>query len=123
MFLLQSFFNLCNGRAFCCYSNNVLWVRGYVFGLNKRLFVAVCLFVLDKNKRQAMLFSLAFCVVGMTGFEPATTRPPDEYSNRAELHPECSWRLATWALSLLRCKDKEKVANYQMSREENQALP
>ena len=64
-----------------------------------------------------------FIIVGMTGFEPATTRPPDEYSNRAELHPECSWRLATWALSLLRCKDKEKVANYQMSREENQALP
>ena len=26
--------------------------------------------------------------VGMTGFEPATTRPPDVYSNRAELHPE-----------------------------------
>ena len=25
----------------------------------------------------------------MTGFEPATTRPPDAYSNRAELHPEC----------------------------------
>ena len=24
----------------------------------------------------------------MTGFEPATTRPPDVYSNRAELHPE-----------------------------------
>lgn len=23
----------------------------------------------------------------MTGFEPATTRPPDVYSNRAELHP------------------------------------
>ena len=23
----------------------------------------------------------------MTGFEPATTRPPDAYSNRAELHP------------------------------------
>ena len=22
------------------------------------------------------------------GFEPATTRPPDAYSNRAELHPE-----------------------------------
>ena len=66
---------------------------------------------------------LALYSVGMTGFEPATTRPPDEYSNRAELHPECSWRLTTWALSLLRCKDKEKVANYQMSREENQALP
>ena len=27
-------------------------------------------------------------IVGMTGFEPATTRPPDAYSNRAELHPE-----------------------------------
>ena len=27
-------------------------------------------------------------IVGMTGFEPATTRPPDVYSNRAELHPE-----------------------------------
>ena len=65
---------------------------------------------------------LALYSVGMTGFEPATTRPPDEDSNRAELHPECSW-ITTWALSLLRCKDKEKVANYQMSREENQALP
>ena len=30
----------------------------------------------------------AFRLVGMTGFEPATTRPPDVYSNRAELHPE-----------------------------------
>ncbi len=26
-------------------------------------------------------------LVGVTGFEPATTRPPDAYSNRAELHP------------------------------------
>ena len=32
--------------------------------------------------------------VGVTGFEPATTRPPDAYSNRAELHP--AW--------VLRCK-------------------
>ena len=29
----------------------------------------------------------AFSVVGMTRFELATTRPPDVYSNRAELHP------------------------------------
>ena len=29
----------------------------------------------------------SFLSVGMTGFEPATTRPPDAYSNRAELHP------------------------------------
>ena len=30
----------------------------------------------------------AFYYVGMTGFEPATSRPPDVYSNRTELHPE-----------------------------------
>ena len=30
----------------------------------------------------------AFSSVGMTGFEPATTRPPDAYSNRTELHPD-----------------------------------
>ena len=29
----------------------------------------------------------SFSPVGVTGFEPATTRPPDAYSNRAELHP------------------------------------
>ena len=29
-----------------------------------------------------------FRLVGVTGFEPATTRPPDVYSNRAELHPD-----------------------------------
>ncbi len=30
-------------------------------------------------------------LVGVTGFEPATTRPPDVYSNRAELHPDGVW--------------------------------
>ena len=29
-----------------------------------------------------------FTLVGMARFELATPRPPDEYSNRAELHPE-----------------------------------
>ena len=33
--------------------------------------------------------------VGVTGFEPATTRPPDAYSNRAELHPEATQGWAT----------------------------
>ena len=39
-----------------------------------------------------------FTLVGMTGFEPATTRPPDVYSNRAELHPEVHMRekLLVW---------------------------
>ena len=31
--------------------------------------------------------------VGMTRFELATTRPPDVYSNRAELHPELVLRV------------------------------
>jgi hypothetical protein len=26
-------------------------------------------------------------LVGMAGFEPAASRPPDVHSNRAELHP------------------------------------
>ena len=43
------------------------------------------------------VFSL-LSFVGMTRFELATTRPPDVYSNRAELHPEL----------VLRCKDNNK---------------
>ena len=34
------------------------------------------------------LRTLILNIVGMTRFELATTRPPDVYSNRAELHPE-----------------------------------
>ena len=41
-----------------------------------------------KNKKPRQSFDYqGFNFVGMTGFEPATTRPPDAYSNRAELHP------------------------------------
>ena len=32
-----------------------------------------------------------FSSVGVTRFELATTRPPDVYSNRAELHPDGVW--------------------------------
>ena len=39
----------------------------------------------DPNLSIEVLFLLSF--VGMTRFELATTRPPDVYSNRAELHP------------------------------------
>ena len=45
----------------------------------------------DKHQQQKSLTIKKlsdFYLVGMTGFEPATTRPPDVYSNRAELHPE-----------------------------------
>ena len=43
--------------------------------------------VLKKNKNGSTDICRTIFVVGMTGFEPATTRPPDAYSNRAELHP------------------------------------
>lgn len=33
-----------------------------------------------KEVRNSLWSSLFFSVVGMTGFEPATTRPPDVYS-------------------------------------------
>ena len=42
--------------------------------------------VLKKTRKTLQLLVKSF-FVGMTGFEPATTRPPDAYSNRAELHP------------------------------------
>lgn len=44
----------------------------------------------EKPLADSLLSALNFFrkTVGVTGFEPATTRPPDVYSNRAELHPE-----------------------------------
>ena len=46
--------------------------------------------VVENKEKGVTLISItpSFLTVGMTGFEPATTRPPDAYSNRAELHPE-----------------------------------
>ena len=38
--------------------------------------------------------------VGMTGFEPATTRPPDAYSNRAELHPESECKSSPFLINV-----------------------
>ena len=40
----------------------------------------------------------AFLGVGATGFEPATSRPPDVYSNRTELHPELRVQRYTFIL-------------------------
>ena len=34
------------------------------------------------------MFNRFVLLVGMTGFEPATTRPPDVYANRAAPHPD-----------------------------------
>ena len=41
-----------------------------------------------KQQRLESHYCMSYNSVGVTGFEPATTRPPDAYSNRAELHPE-----------------------------------
>ena len=42
----------------------------------------------EMKKELSINLTPSFLPVGVTGFEPATTRPPDAYSNRAELHPE-----------------------------------
>ena len=42
----------------------------------------------QKKKPRYSIEYQGFRLVGMTRFELATTRPPDVYSNRAELHPE-----------------------------------
>ena len=46
-----------------------------------------CQAKMEIKKRVKRMLDSYFCSVGVTGFEPATTRPPDVYSNRAELHP------------------------------------
>ena len=38
--------------------------------------------------------------VGVTGFEPATTRPPDVYSNRTELRPDSATEAVSSGLGL-----------------------
>lgn len=43
---------------------------------------------LAKAKKKETDNSLAPLLVGMTRFEPATSRPPDVHSNLAELHPD-----------------------------------
>ena len=53
-----------------------------------------------ENKKVPNLSIEDLCLlsfVGMTRFELATTRPPDVYSNRAELHPD----------EKMRCKDSD----------------
>ena len=41
-----------------------------------------------------------FRLVGVTGFEPATTRPPDVYSNRTELRPDSATEAVSSGLGL-----------------------
>ena len=47
---------------------------------------------IKKKEASIIVDYQCFFSVGVTGFEPATTRPPDAYSNRAELHPAAQLR-------------------------------
>ena len=55
--------------------HNFAWIVSHMFHMTKKGF---------QKKSLKALFSL----VGMERFELSTPRPPDEYSNHAELHPE-----------------------------------
>lgn len=50
-------------------------------------------------------------IVGMTRFELATTRPPDVYSNRTELHPDPYSRVTRAGSKFIKKKFK-KNNNY-----------
>ena len=73
--------------------------RLFSFMYISHVFDCSCFLILIKSKkhRQSIDYQ-CFFPVGVTGFEPATTRPPDAYSNRAELHPEL--RMQRYALFL-----------------------
>ena len=52
------------------------------------------------KKRSDFWSNLLIFSVGMTGFEPATTRPPDVYSNRTELRPDSATEAVSSGLGL-----------------------
>lgn len=62
---------------------------------------------MKKEKSKKISPFLLVLQVGMTGFEPATTRPPDVYSNRTELHPALSWyyKISKLLIMLQRSRD------------------
>ena len=54
----------------------------------------------SKEKGPTVFDRQAFPSVGVTGFEPATTRPPDVYSNRTELRPDSATEAVSSGLGL-----------------------
>ena len=44
--------------------------------------------ILYRNKKGFQEIENLLIIVGMKGFEPSTPGPPDQYSNRTELHPD-----------------------------------
>ena len=83
----------------------VFWLTSrFTFRVNhsvNRVLLTVC--IKRKKHRQSSDYQCFFSV-GVTGFEPATTRPPDAYSNRAELHPAAQ----------LRCKSRTFYLRMQL---------
>ena len=47
--------------------------------------------------------------VGVTGIEPATSRPPDAHSNRTELHPELRVQKYYFFLTLQVFQEKKSL--------------
>ena len=75
-----------------CLESRVIWLRrlrGFATSCFWRNLLSIGVEKgVEENKRGKIINILPLSLVGMTGFEPATPRPPDVYSNRAELHPE-----------------------------------
>ena len=49
--------------------------------------------------------------VGVTGIEPATSRPPDAHSNRTELHPELRVQKYYFFLTLQVFQEKKSLGH------------
>ncbi len=52
------------------------------------MWVSWCFMDTKKSCKKLIYRILCYLPVGMTGFEPALSRPPDAHFNRAKLHPE-----------------------------------
>ena len=71
----------------------------FVFAPPPLCLQAIFAWVSTKTKARNFLQAFVLNLVGVTRFELATPRPPDVYSNRAELHPEL-FRKLHWGITV-----------------------